>query len=356
MRGADHAAGWGGEASFEGPARSELPLVVVTPVFNDWDSLGLLVRELDDALSAREMTAYLVAINDGSPIDPARGLDLSAPLRSVSGVEVVDLTRNLGHQRAIAIGLAYVFDRYDPDAVVVMDSDGEDAPADVPRLVEKCRREGMQKLIFAERVKRFETLKFRIFYAIYKFMFYLLTGQVYRVGNFSMIPRGCLASLVTVSEIWNHYAAAVFKSRQPHAFLPADRAPRLKGTSKMNFTQLVIHGLSAISVYGENVGVRMVVLSSVMILASCVGIVIVIAVRFLTPFAIPGWASTVVGNLILLLFQAVALSAIFSFIVLIGRQGASFFPIRDYRLFLEKTRPMHVVRAEGQSAARIPSP
>ena len=180
--------------------------------------------------------------------------------------------------------------------------------------------------------------KFRIFYAFYKILFRLLTGQVYRVGNFSVIPRSCLASLVTVSEIWNHYAAAVSKSRQPHAFLPTSRATRLIGRSKMNFTQLVIHGLSAISVYGESVGVRVMVLSSLTIVISLIGIVVVVAVRLLTTLAIPGWASTVVSNLVLLLFQSVLLSAIFSFIVLGTRQGTSFLPIRDYHPFVRRTR------------------
>jgi polyisoprenyl-phosphate glycosyltransferase len=319
----------------EEDARGDFPLVIVTPVFNDWESLGLLIGRLDASLAARGMTAHVVAVNDGS-IEPATALRLDVPMGAVRGVEVVDLTRNLGHQRAIAVGLAYVADHHDPDAVVVMDSDGEDDPDDVPRLVEKCREERMQKLIFAERVKRSEPLKFRVFYAFYKVLFHLLTGQVYRVGNFSVIPRPCLASLVTVSEIWNHYAAAVFRSRQPHAFLPTRRAARLKGGSKMNFTQLVVHGLSAISVYGESVGVRLVVLSSLMIAISFVGIVVVVAIRLFTTLAIPGWASAVVGNLVLLLFQSVLLSAVFSFTVLSGRQGASFFPIRDYHPFVRR--------------------
>ncbi len=323
-------------------AQGDLPLVIVTPVFNDWESLGLLVGRIDASLAARGLVAHVVAVNDGSN-EAARALALAAPLCAICGVEAIDLTRNLGHQRAIAIGLAYVAERYDPEAVVVMDSDGEDAPEDVARLVERCRQEGFTKVIFAERMKRSEPWRFRLFYAIYKGLFYLLTGQSYRVGNFSVVPRSCLSSLVTVSEIWNHYAAAVFKSRQPHAFLPTERAPRLRGQSQMNFTQLVVHGLSAISVYGENVGVRLVAVSSLMIVLSMIGIVVVASIRLFTTLAIPGWASTVVGNLVLLLFQSVLLSAVFSFTVLSGRQGAAFFPIRDYHPYVRRVRRLHTV-------------
>ena len=45
-----------------------------------------------------------------------------------------------------------------------------------------------------------------------------------RVGNFSAIPRRRLESLVAVSELWNHYAAAAFQSRQPYCTIPTQRA------------------------------------------------------------------------------------------------------------------------------------
>ena len=44
-----------------------------------------------------------------------------------------------------------------------------------------------------------------------------------RVGNFSVIPRDLLSRLVVVSELWNHYAAAVFKSRLPFVTLKGER-------------------------------------------------------------------------------------------------------------------------------------
>ena len=79
------------------------------------------------------------------------------------------------------------------------------------------------------------------------------------MGNFSVIPRERLASLVVVSELWNHYAAAAMRSRQPFCTIPTRRAERLDGESKMNFVGLVVHGLSAISVYSDIVGVRLLI-------------------------------------------------------------------------------------------------
>ena len=93
----------------------------------------------------------------------------------------------------------------------------------------------------------------------------VLTGHGVRVGNFSVIPRERLSCLVATSELWNHYAAAAFPSRQPYATVPTRRADRLDGRSKMNFVALVIHGLSAISVYSDAIGVRLLIATLAMI-------------------------------------------------------------------------------------------
>src|SRR5262249_13427464 len=154
----------------------------------------------------------------------------------------------------------------------------------------------------AERAKRSEHWIFQLFYSLFQLLHYLLTSRQVRVGNFSVIPAARLASLVVVSEMWNHYAAAVYKSRQPLALVPTHRSRRLDGKSKMSFTNLVIHGLSAISVYGDTIGVRMLVASTILIVLTMAGLACVVAVRLLTDLAIPGWATFTAGTLLVILF------------------------------------------------------
>ena len=246
-----------------GGARREL--VVLLPVFNDWAALGKLLGGLDRALASSRIEADVLVVNDGStePFDPSA---ISGDLRSIARVEVLHLRRNLGHQRAIAIGLAFIeAERPECRAVVLMDSDGEDAPEDVPRLLARYEQEGRRKIVFAERTKRSESSLFRFFYLLYRVAHRILTGHWVRVGNFSVIPRERLSCLVATSELWNHYAAAAFTSRQPYATVPTRRANRLDGRSKMNFVALVIHGLSAISVYSDAIGVRLLIATLAMI-------------------------------------------------------------------------------------------
>ncbi|WP_152051620.1 glycosyltransferase [Tautonia marina] len=314
-------------------------LVIMIPVFNDWVALDLLLPELDRVLQTHRMSADVLVIDDGSSTEP-QSADRS--YNALGRVDILPLKRNLGHQRAIAIGLAVVADRLPGcQTLVVMDGDGEDDPRDIPRMLDRYRAEGCRKIVFADRTRRSESLKFRFFYQLYRMAHRVLTGFDVRVGNFSVIPRSVLERLVVVSELWNHYAAAAFNSRQPHCSVSTVRARRLHGKPTMNFVRLVVHGLSAISVHSELIGVRMLMVAFVLILLVLLSTVAAVIVRLVTPLAIPGWATTAVGISLVLLAQAVMLALLFCFVTLSGRQGLTFLPIRDYGYFAGPLRNLY---------------
>jgi polyisoprenyl-phosphate glycosyltransferase len=322
------------------PAGSVRPgLVILTPVYNDWEVLRLLLAQLDAVLSSAGETADVVAVNDGSQQAPTlNGLSL-AGVRSLS---VLHLRRNLGHQRAIALGLAYVEAKLPCAAVVVMDADGEDCPQDVLRLLNESRKQPGDKIVFALRERRSEGVLFRAFYTIYRWVFKGLTGQTIRVGNFSLVPRSLLRRLVAVSEIWNHYASAVQRARVPCVYVPTDRGKRLAGNSTMSFVSLVTHGMSAISVHAETIGSRMLVLALLFGTGILFAMGVVVAVRFLTDLAIPGWATFAFGLLSLMLLQTVFIALFFAGTVLHGRNAYTFLPSRDYEHFVDMLEAIDV--------------
>lgn len=308
-------------------------VVILIPVFNDWESLRLLLPAIDRALAAAGRSARVFVVDDGSTLEPPDEFP-EWDFRALERVDLLSLRRNLGHQRALAIGLSYIERRIGPEAVVVMDGDGEDAPQDVPRLLDRLEAERGRKIVFAERARRSEGLAFRAFYWLYRHAHYLLTGQRVRVGNFSAIPRRRLSSLVCVTELWNHYAAAAIQSRQPICMIPTRRAHRLRGRSTMNFIALVTHGLSAISVYNGVVGVRLLVLSVLLAMMAIGAVVAVVAVRLFTELAIPGWATTAASFSMILLTQALLLAGLFVFVILGSRNSLTFLPRRDYKHFV----------------------
>jgi glycosyltransferase involved in cell wall biosynthesis len=314
------------------PTGAEANLIILIPVYNDWKALSLLLPDLDQQLYANGFVADVLIVDDGSTTSTPLALDQISFI-SIRMIDVLPLHRNLGHQRAIAVGLAYIEANRHGCSVIVMDCDGEDDPRDVPRLIRECTAKKNRELVFAERTRRSENLGFRCFYQVYRLLHYLLTGVPVRVGNFSVIPASTLRRLVAVSELWNHYAAAVHKARFPMTLVPTQRSRRLEGPSRMNLVALVVHGLSAIAVFGDRIGVRLLI-----VVCSAMGLVfgallLVTGIRAFTTLAIPGWATYATASLLIILIQMLLVVFVFAFVILASRDTASIIPSRDYVYF-----------------------
>jgi len=200
--------------------------------------------------------------------------------------------------------------------------------------------EGNRKIVFAERTRRSEPLLFKVCYRAYRVVHYLLTGYRVRVGNFSVIPDVALARLVVISEMWNHYAAAVYNARIDHVMVPSARGKRLGGQSQMNFISLVVHGLSALSVYGHIIGVRLVVIAGALISGTSAALLAMVGLRVFNAAPLPAWLPLMVVLLLVLLLQSITAAVVFVFVMLSGRQAATFIPLRDYSLFVERFQPV----------------
>ena len=312
-------------------------LIVLIPVFNDWDSLYILLDRIDQEIRSLQQTVRIILVNDGS-IEPLPLKIEEMSFDVIACLDVLALKRNFGHQRAIALGLSYVEENCSCRYVLVMDGDGEDAPSDIPRLLEKLIEQGERKIIFAERSKRSESTIFKFFYRFYRIIHWLLTGIRVRVGNFSIIPCSILPRLVIVSDLWNHYAASVFKARFPFEVIQTDRANRLAGQSRMNFVSLVIHGISAISVFGDLVGVRLLIFVAIITCVVLSLFLLIFLVRFFTQLAVPGWATYTSGILLIILVQMGLLSLLVSFVILAGRDSSTTLPKRDYVFYVDGFR------------------
>jgi glycosyltransferase involved in cell wall biosynthesis len=315
------------------------PLLILIPIFNDWRAVALLLQRLDRTLDRHGLRAEVLLVDDASFTSPPLTLT-QQQYSALDRVDVIALRRNLGHQRAIAVGLAYVEQHRPCRALAIMDGDGEDDPEDVPRLLVQLEAKENPHVVFSERTRRAEGPIFRAFYSLYRTLHWVLTGIPVRVGNFSIMHSRALERLVAVSELWNYYAAAVFKSRIPYTTIPTRRAQRLDGRSHMNFLALVIHGLSAISGHGEIVGVRLLLGTVVLLTASLLSLLTFIGMKILTHASIPEWAPITGGLLGLLFLQGATLSILIVFFTLSSRSNATFLPVRDYRYFIAETQQL----------------
>jgi len=304
---------------------------VLIPVFNDWQSLEMLMDGIAKENDSRITDNLSFTIVNDASVTPMPKFLFGGKFE----VEVVHLNRNLGHQRAIACGLAYIGQNKEYDAVIVMDSDGEDRAGDIKHLI-SAFEDSPNRIVFAKRTKRQESHTFRFFYRLYKVVHKLLTGKPIAFGNFSIIPGHLLRQVSNVSEIWNHYSGGIIRSKIPYDTIPLERGKRLAGESKMNFTSLILHGLSSIAVSSDIMAIRMLLVSLVFILATIGGIIGVTGVKLFTDLAIPGWASMVVIGLSVILMQMFLISLFLVFTVLTYRMQQFIIPSKHYSDYVGK--------------------
>jgi polyisoprenyl-phosphate glycosyltransferase len=302
---------------------------ILIPVYNDWEALDKLLSLIEAQAASLKRSFDILLINDCSADE------VSVAKYQGLNIKVISLFRNLGHQKAIAIGMSYLANQDHETQVLVMDADGEDKPSDIPTLLAKTEV-AKDKIIFAKRSKRSEGLVFRVFYVIYKSVFKLLTGKTINFGNFSIVPAGQLKKVAFLSEIWNNYPGGIIKSKLPFDDISIDRGKRLAGESKMNFVSLVLHGMSTISVFLETTAVRILIFAVIMVVLCFVGIGVVLELKFVEQMATPGWASNLAIAFFIVILQGFFISLFLVFMVLNHRGNKQFIPYYEYKSFIER--------------------
>jgi len=310
-------------------------LVVVTPCFGDWPTIPRLIGALDRSARELGLRCQVLIVNDGGAPAPD-GLAEQIATESTLGCEILELRRNLGHQRAIAIGLAYADAHLCADHLLVMDADGEDDPDAIEQLYNAARLKP-DAIVFAHRSERSEGAIFRVGYALFKEFFRVLSGHVISFGNFSLIPWPILRRLTVSPEIWVHYAAGVIRARLPYATTPIPRTGRYAGQSRMNLASLILHGMAAISLFADVAAVRVMLFAFCTLLLSGFAIAVATALKLFTALATPGWATSVVVGMTILMTQVITLSLILVFVAFQQRTtAANALPCEIYSKYIEK--------------------
>src|SRR5712671_4606652 len=103
------------------PNTSPRHIVVVMPLRDDWASAAELIRRLDRVLCSYPYTLDVLLVDDGS-VQVCSSADFQSSFAAVRTIRILRLRRNLGHQRAIAIGLVHIEQNLACDAVLVMDA------------------------------------------------------------------------------------------------------------------------------------------------------------------------------------------------------------------------------------------
>ena len=226
--------------------------IILIPLYNDWKSASKLLKEIDSQINDWNAEVSVIIVNDAST-EKRSGLDSN--YKKIKLVKILNMKENRVHQRCIAVGLKYICKNEDFDRVIVMDADGEDRPEELNNFFKKAQ-ENPNMTITGNRFKRSESTIFKFLYEVHKILTLIFTGKLIKFGNFTCLPKAHVEQLIQKSYLWNSYSSSVVSTINDRIFIPSVRGQRYVLPSKMNFSGLVFHSLTIISVFRNAVVIR----------------------------------------------------------------------------------------------------
>jgi glycosyltransferase involved in cell wall biosynthesis len=207
---------------------------VVTPIYNEEKNIPLLYERLTEALKALKCPYEIIAVDDGSR-DGSREA-LKALAAKDSHLKLVFFRNNFGQTSALSAGV----EAATGEAIVLIDSDLENDPADIGRILEKLD-EGYGVVSGWRRARwQGQTLTRKI-------PSYAANWLISRVTGVKLHDYGCtlkgyrrdvIQSISLYGEMHRFIPAYAAKAGAPVAEIEVRYAPRIHGASHYGFSRL----------------------------------------------------------------------------------------------------------------------
>jgi polyisoprenyl-phosphate glycosyltransferase len=265
-------------------------LSIIIPFLNEAKVLPLL-RERLERLADRPSTWELLFVSDGSTDGSAEFIETWA--KTEPYVKLIILTRNFGHQSAIAAGLSLA----SGNNVGIMDADLQDEPEALLEMYRLLRTERLD-VVYAVRARRHEQKVKRFFYYLFYRLFTFLADTPVDLDSGDFCVMSCRAAQLLLAlpeklrfvrglRAWLGLAAKPF---------PISRPARAAGSpqySLQKLTKLAFSGLTSFSTKPLRIGL---VCGSVLCAGSLVAALIYLGLALFTNIhiAAPGFSTLVI--------------------------------------------------------------
>lgn len=297
---------------------------ILIPVFNDEEVLEELNSRLMNVLPKLSEHFEIVLVDDGSTDKSWSKIErLKEQNNNIIGVK---LMRNFGQQNAIAAG----FDFVSGDIVVVMDSDLQDKPEDIHKLIE-----AMEINDSSMAIAKWKTRKDSFFKSFVSKLFYLVSSKITKIkhqpglGVFRVIRKEVIDELKKYKEKTSTTLSLLYWIGVDYVIVELDREERFAGKSGYNLKKMIKLTLDRIFSFSM-FPIRAAIYTGLIIsiLSFVFGVILIF--RHIYGNVAPGWTSIIV--LLLFLF-----GMNFLFLGIIGEYLG--------RIFLEsKQRPKYIVK------------
>ena len=217
--------------------------IIVLPVYNDWKSLNKLLSKLDNCLFKEKFIVNeILIINDNS----SKEIILER-----KKIKVIFLNQNLGSQKAIAIGLEYLKKFKENFFITIMDSDGEDDPDQVGKMLKNAIR-NPNAVVTSNRKQREEPLIIISLYKLHLLITFLFTWKWISFGNFSTFHNSNLNRLLSNNSSWFAHSSSILKNCKIKR-LYSKREKRYFDKSKLGILSLIEHSLRVNAVFSLHI-------------------------------------------------------------------------------------------------------
>jgi dolichol-phosphate mannosyltransferase len=240
----DRESGHGKEiadTSQEGSFPGVRPMLsVVVPIYNEEENIAAFHDAVRTVMNPLGESWEIIFVNDGSR-DRSLALLLEIQQRDPH-VNVVEFSRNFGHQAALTAGLQVARG----DAIMLMDGDFQDPPEVLPRLV-KAWKDGA-KVVIAERSSRAEKgIRGKMFPLFYKVMGLISDFPIpLNAGIFGLLDRQAADAIIKIQEGNRYLPGLRAWVGFPTAVVYYERAGRAAGEPKQTFLKLFKYAMDAI--------------------------------------------------------------------------------------------------------------
>ena len=214
-------------------------LSVVVPVKDEAANVGPLAREIAAAI-AGESDSEIIFVDDGSSDGTAEAL--SALKSELPSLRVIHHGANLGQSRAIRTGVQTAR----AEIVVTLDGDGQNAPADIPKLLAELRKDETPHrigMVSGVRARRQDKLSRKLASrAANSIRQWLLKDNATDSGcGLKAFRRDAFLALPYFDHIHRFLISLMIREGYDVRFVGVNHRPRLHGTSKYtNFNRMLV--------------------------------------------------------------------------------------------------------------------
>jgi dolichol-phosphate mannosyltransferase len=299
-------------------------LSVVVPIYNDEEVISELLRRLTAVLDRMTEDYEIILVDDGSR---DRSWEVMLAERAQrERLRIAHLSRNFGQQNAIAAGLSLTA----KDLIVLMDSDLQDRPEDIPVLVDALLADPQATMAIAQWEERKDSaLKIavsRLFQQVSNRITDIHTMP--RLGIFRVMKKSVVDELRNFPERTATAVSLLYYIGSKYVAVPLKRDARFAGTSGYNLRKMLALTFARIFSFSM-FPIRVLTYSGALLCIGSMLAAVGLIIYKLVGNVVTGWTSTMV--LMLFLF-----GLNFAFLGILGEYIG--------RIFLEtKQRPNYII-------------